>query len=66
MNGPNQVFGIAQRKADTAHASQWLHDFQTRWRSLLPIKCRHRVPKEKQNLCAGMAREQPISQSHES
>ena len=40
-----------------------LHDVHARWRSLSPIKGSYRGPGEKQDVCVGIAWEQPRSQS---
>ena len=59
-----QVCEITQREAETTHAQPWLHDLHAKWCSLSPVKGSHLVPEGKQDLCAGMAQEQPRSQSN--
>ena len=55
--------GVADGETKKAHARSRLHNLCARWRSLSPIKCSYWVPEEKQDLWAGMAREEPGSQS---
>ena len=60
---PWRCWSVSQREAEIARARPWLYDVHARWRSLSPFKGTHRVPEEKQDICAGMAREQARSQS---
>ena len=59
-----KVREIAQREAKTARERPRLHDLYARWRSLSPIKGSNSVPEEKQDICTGMPRDHPRSQSN--